>query len=400
MHGAFCFGAERNDSDGCRAPSDHGRDGSDPSASAATPSASIADDRAAAKKRFDDLTNDLSEPDAEFFSDNLVSNETSYLQVAGALEQRANHDGVYLGVGPEQNFTYIARAKPRLAIIVDIRRENLLLHLLYKAAFDGARSRSDFLSLLLGRDHAKENDGTASDGIDAVIAETKKDAKSPATFDRAHATLMARIDGYGVRLSEPDRKALLAAHKSFFDGQLDLRFSLKENNGRNYPTLGELLASTWPGDTEGGFLANEDGFRTVQTMEREHRIIPVVGDFAGDHAMPGVAAFLQQEGLVVSAFYVSNVEQYLLEPKVFAKWQRNVAALPKDDASLFIRAYLDQGKKHPLERKGHRTATVLQSMRDFDTVFGKKATSTLYELSTTNVLDDRSTLKKDAPKAM
>ena len=106
-----------------------------------------------------------------------------------------------------------------------------------------------------------------------------------------------------------------------------------------------------------GFLASEEAFRFVQAMESEGRIVPVVGDFAGDSALPGIAAYLAREKLTVSAFYTSNVEQYLLEPKVWAKWARNVAALPTDDRSLFIRAYLDQGRRHPKELTGHRTAT-------------------------------------------
>jgi hypothetical protein len=346
-----------------------------------------ADDQEARRARFAQLTNDLSEPDAEFFSDNLISNETSYLQVADSLSKHARPDGVYLGVGPEQNFTYIARTRPSLAFIVDIRRQNLLLHLLYKAAFEEAKSRSHFLSLMLGRSHADANDSAATDGIDAVLADVGKDSATSDSFAGTHALLMKRIDGYGVKLSAEDEKHIDALHKAFFDGQLGLRFSLKENNGRTYPTLSEVLAEKGPDGKPGGFLATEDGFREVQTMEKEHRIIPVVGDFAGDHALPGVAAYLAKENLVVSAFYVSNVEQYLLEPKVFEKWQRNVRALPKDAESLFIRAYLDQGKKHPRELAGHRTATVLQSMRDFDDEFGKKKTSTLYELSTYKVID-------------
>lgn len=339
------------------------------------------------RTRFASLANDLSEPDAEFFSDNLISNETSYLQVTKNLAKRAKKDGVYIGVGPEQNFTYIAASKPKLAFIVDIRRANLLVHLLYKAAFEEATSRAHFLSLMLGRAHDAANDGTPADGVDAVLANVSKDKFDAASFKAAHDTLMKRVQGYGVTLSAGDTKQLDAAHKAFFDDQLELKFSLKQNNGRNYPTLREILGAKSPEGAQEGFLATEEAFRFLQTMEKEHRIIPLVGDFAGDKAMPGLAAYLTKESLVVSTYYVSNVEQYLLDPKPWEAWKRNVKALPKDDASLYIRAYLDQGKKHPKELKGHRTASVLQSMADFDKVFGPKKASTLYEISTTNVLD-------------
>lgn len=344
-------------------------------------------DEEARRARFASLANDLSEPDAEFFSDNLISNETSYLQVTKSLAKRAKADGVYIGVGPEQNFTYIAASKPKLAFIVDIRRANLLVHLLYKAAFEEATSRPHFLALMLGRAHDAANDGAPTDGVGAVLANVSKDKSDAASFKAAHEALMKRVKGYGVTLSEGDVKQLDAAHKSFFDGQLELKFSLKQNNGRAYPTLREILGAKSPEGVEEGFLATEDAFRFLQTMEKEHRIIPLVGDFAGEKALPGLAAYLTKEGLVVSSYYVSNVEQYLLEPKPWEAWKRNVKALPKDEQSLYIRAYLDQGKKHPKELKGQRTATVLQSMTDFDKVFGPKKATTLYEISTTNILD-------------
>ena len=58
---------------------------------------------------------------------------------------------VYLGVGPEQNFTYIAALKPRMAFIVDIRRGNLQLHLMYKALFELSADRADFIFRLFSR---------------------------------------------------------------------------------------------------------------------------------------------------------------------------------------------------------------------------------------------------------
>src|SRR3954469_7446663 len=84
--------------------------------------------------RLGPLSAELSEPGGYFDTDNLISNETSYLQVADQLAQGPT-GGVYLGVGPEQNFSFIARVKPRYAFIVDIRRQNLLQHFLFASFF-------------------------------------------------------------------------------------------------------------------------------------------------------------------------------------------------------------------------------------------------------------------------
>src|SRR5215469_10698410 len=74
-------------------------------------------------REFWSLTQQLSEPNGSFVSrsgspDNLLSNEMQISTVAAALAKQVPPSGVYLGVGPEQNFTYIAAIAPRLAFIM------------------------------------------------------------------------------------------------------------------------------------------------------------------------------------------------------------------------------------------------------------------------------------------
>jgi hypothetical protein len=335
---------------------------------------------APAPPAFTAMVRALSEPDTQFISDNMISNETSYLQVAGALS-KATPGGAYIGVGPEQNFTYIALTRPKVAFIIDIRRQNMIEHLLYKALFTEATSRAHFLALLVGRAYEPAGDPGAAGTIEQVIAHAEKGSADAAVFAATHERLRAAIEKE-MPLDAEDKKTLELTHRAFFKGQLDIRFELKEKNGRKYPTLRELVAEPDPEGAPRGFLAAEESFRFVQAMEREGRIIPVVGDFAGDRALPGIAAEIKKQGLTVTAFYVSNVEQYLFEPKVWPKWARNVAALPADDKSVFIRCYLDQGKKHPAQMKGHRTATVLHKIADFNARQAKKPYVSFWEVAT------------------
>src|SRR5207237_9791749 len=95
---------------------------------------------------------DWSEPEGYFDSDNFISNETSYLHVIDDLHQRVKLGGIYLGVGPDQNFSYIVHTRPMLAIITDIRRQNMLEHLWFKALFAVAANRVEYLSLMLSRE--------------------------------------------------------------------------------------------------------------------------------------------------------------------------------------------------------------------------------------------------------
>lgn len=318
---------------------------------------------------FRGLMDDLSEPAGEFFSDNYISNETSYLQVSRQLADRAassDRRGVYIGVGPEQNFTYIALTRPTMAYIVDIRRDNLVLQLLYKAAFDIATDRGHFIALLTARPH-DASAPTPRGPVDAIFAHAGRAKATAESFEQTHALLLDRIvKTYGIELDATDRRSLNNAHKAFWRDGLDIRFKLKENSTRKYPTLRELLAAKDQHGHANGFFASAEAFAIVQRMQRENRIVPVVGDFAGDHALPKLAEHLRNSGEVVDYFYVSNVEQYLMGDGVWWKWQRNIAALPIDSQSAFIRCYLDQGKRHRQQMKGHRTATTIHHIANFN----------------------------------
>jgi hypothetical protein len=387
---------------GAISPSRHDAAGPAPSAATPDPKAS-AQPPADESAPFHDLVTQLSEPDVPFFSDNYISNETSYLQVGADLERRATRrettvdpagasragGGVYIGVGPEQNFTYIALTRPSLAFVIDIRRPNMILHLLYKALFDEATSRSHFVTLLVGRPHDATTDPGADADIAGVLAHAERLPPDEPTFSAIHERARKRIEqSYGIKLDAQDLKSLEMSHRAFFRDQLAIRFSLREPNGRVYPTLREIFSASSPDGQKLGFLAREKDFRFVQTMQKEDRVVPVVGDFAGDRAMPGIAAHLRKNGLVVSSFYVSNVEQYLFENKVWSKWARNVAALPVDEHSVFVRAYLDQGRAHPKQMKGHRAATVLQSIAQFNAKQKERPYGSFWAVATDAVLDE------------
>ncbi len=67
-------------------------------------------------------------------------------------------------------------------------------------------------------------------------------------------------------------------------------------------------------------------------------VVPVVGDFGGPKAIRAVGTYLKAQGAVVAAFYLSNVEQYLYQDGKWNAFCRNVAALPLDASSTFIRS--------------------------------------------------------------
>ncbi|MEO7521233.1 MAG: hypothetical protein ABIW79_05400, partial [Gemmatimonas sp.] len=93
----------------------------------------------------------LSAPGGYFDTDNLISNESSYLHPLTILDAIGVRGGAFIGVGPDQSFSYMARVRPNIAFIVDIRRDNLLHHLLLKALFELSQNRAEYVARWLGK---------------------------------------------------------------------------------------------------------------------------------------------------------------------------------------------------------------------------------------------------------
>lgn len=371
-----------------------------PAPSVAAPSASPSTAPAAAMleaprlpipdAEFARLVTELSEPDSDFITDNYVSNETSYLQVTQTLERHVAPNGVYIGVGPEQNFSYVAMTEPVLAFIVDIRRANLVLHLLYKSLFELAKSREQFLALLFSRPFP-DPPSPPETHVSRLLARVRERPPSEAAFAATHAAILERITRvHGIELGPSDRKQLERTQRAFFERQLELAFELRQHSSRRYPTFAELVTTTDVTGTARGFLGSEGAYARVARLQRENRIVPVVGDFAGNHALLGIAGEIRKRGLTTSAFYVSNVEQYLLgNPHTWLRWLRNLRELPANGQTLLIRAYLDQGRRHPAQRPGQRTATVVQQLsRSLEG--GQPLPRDLWQLTTEGTLDETS----------
>ena len=108
--------------------------------------------------------------------------------------------------------------------------------------------------------------------------------------------------------------------------------------GRSAPSYADLMTASDQDGNMHSYLATEENFRTVKALEERNLVVPVVGNFAGPTAIREVARYLAERHGVVSAFYLSNVEQYLDMDGLWDAFCANVAALPMDDTSTFIRA--------------------------------------------------------------
>ncbi len=331
---------------------------------------------------FSRLSREMSEEGGYFRSDNFTSNETAYLTVLDKLRELGASGGAYIGVGPEQNFTYIAKIRPRIAFIMDIRRQAVLQHLVYKAVFHHAPDRVQFLAMLLSRPLPKEKGPTAKSELNEILAyfsQADPDAKAYA----ANLALIRKTikEEFQVTLSDYDQSGIEYVYSTFRNDGLDISYRSGANNpgggfvggggfgGGRFPVLKDLIAQTDLNGKLGNFLASNEDFEFVRGMHRKNLIIPVVGNFGGPKALAAIGEYLKKNGFTVTAYYTSNVEQYLFDGDLFSAWANNVKKLPLTEKSLFIRSASGR-VTHPARLPGHRAATLLQSMtvflKDFD----------------------------------
>ena len=282
------------------------------------------------------LSEDASEPGGYFRAENitnLTSNELGFELVLPELLKRAHQGGAYLGVGPEQNYTYIAELRPKFVVIFDIRRGNLDLQLMYKAIFEMSADRADFISRLFSK--PRPAGLTATSTVDQLFAAFAGVATSP---DAYRANLKAIEDRltktHGLPLMADDLQGVEAVYNAFYQSGYYVRAS---------PSYAELMMAVDPSGVSRSFLSTEDRFTVLKDLESRNLVVPVVGDFGGPKAIRAVGAYLKAHGGVVNAFYLSNVEQYLEQDGKWNTFCRNVASLPLDDASTFIRSESGRG---------------------------------------------------------
>lgn len=303
----------------------------------------------------------LSEPGGYFDTDNLISNEASYQHVLGGLDELRLRGGTYIGVGPDQNFTYIAQVRPELALIVDIRRDNLLEHLLFRALFQLANDRLEYLALLLGRPLSAAH--RAGDDIEQILAYLDATPMGQPAIDSAVAAVRRTVISFGVPLSPADLATIERFHRTFARAGLELRFETFGRGSAPYdPTFRQLILER---DREGrrrSFLAREPDFQFVRSLERRGRVIPVVGDLSGDHALPAIAALLRARGTPVTVFYASNVDFYLAREGRLEAFMDNLRQLPRAPGAVLIRSVFRY--QLPQTVPGYASTQLLQPVRE------------------------------------
>jgi hypothetical protein len=315
-------------------------------------------------KQFGQYIDEWSESEGYFDSDNFISNETSYLHVVDQL-QHVKPAGIYIGVGPDQNFSYIVHTRPMLAIITDIRRQNMLEHLWLKSLFAMSSSRVEYLSYLFSRQPPKvPHDVSFQELLEAIRASRTDGGIFKKNVAAVHDLLLNK---YKLRLSSDDLAKIDYVYETFWKEGLDLRFSsIGRGNASMYPSFEEILLETDRHGRQENYLSSEELFQWLKKFQEENRLVPIVGNFAGTHAFKAVGEFLKANGQNLSTFYTSNVEFYLFGSPNWTQYIANLKSLPLDGESIFIRSYFPTyGRPHPMNVPGHRSTSLVSPILPF-----------------------------------
>ena len=330
------------------------------------------------------LVTEFSEGGGYFRSDNFVSNETTFQFVIPELKNTIKPGGVYMGVGPDQNFTYIVALEPGISFILDIRRQNMLQHLMYQALIELSEDRAEFLSRLFSRPRPAEL-GAGNSAEELFEAFSQVDRSRQLYTDNFDVILKHLKEHHRFELTPEDEKSLEYVFNGFYVGGLDLNYNGPANVGLGgrgrMPSYAELMMQT---DREGlnrSYMSSEETFHVLKELERKNLVVPLVGDFAGPKAMRAVGDYLREHSSKVSVFYLSNVEQYLFQQDDdWSKFFTNVGTLPLASNSTFIRSIFNGLIPPRSTGFGLRSASVLSPIDDLLKAFGTGQLRTYYDV--------------------
>jgi hypothetical protein len=251
----------------------------------------------------------------------------------------------------------------------------MLTHLMYKALIEEASDRADFLARLFARPRPKGLD-TSSTALALFTAYQLVPPDSVMSRKELVSIRDRLMKQHGFKLTDEDTSTIAYVYQSFVTAGPDITYNFS-TAGRGFfgrgrmPSYAELQVETDSAGVHRSYMATEGNFRTLKDLETNNLVVPLVGDFAGAKAIRSVGTYLKEHDATVTAFYLSNVEQYLFGGG--DEWRRfytNVGTLPLDSTSTFIRSvfngmgyYRNQG---PAMRAQQMLASMLEQVKLFN----------------------------------
>jgi hypothetical protein len=264
----------------------------------------------------------------------------------------------------------------------------MVQHLLYKALIEMSADRAEFLSRLFSRKRpAGLNERSSAEALFQAYVTAAPDT---GLFRKNLAAVVNRlVSHHKFALTGDDTASLRYVYTAFFTGGPELTYSFSGAgpgwySRRPMPSYAALMMESDGAGTQRSYLATEENFRILKDLQVRNLVVPVVGDFAGEKALRALGEYLRGRGATVTAFYTSNVEQYLFrQGDDWSRFFSNVATLPIDEKSTFVRAVFDYGTWGLRDRSyppGPRSVTLLCPIADLLRAFNEGQIQTYYDV--------------------
>lgn len=323
------------------------------------------------REAFVELIRRLSDPPSGPASaDNLMTNEDSIASVMDQAGREVPRDTVYLGVGPDQNFSLIAATRPDSAFILDFRKKNQLLHFLHRALLHVSNDQVEYLAHFWARSFIKcatapINANRREISAGELICGFKNTDFQKQLFENAQAKVSEQIRLLNY-VSADELTEIRRIHARLAGAGLQARFlALKM-----YPQMQSLVQALTRSGKPGHWLGSDQHFQTIRELQTKNRIIPIVADWADSPKNTQSSAFQRLSDWLISnqkqvgCIYISDVEFFLMRTSIFDKYIENLGQLPIHEEARIIRTSTRE-IKHPERLSGQSSTTIVRPLRQF-----------------------------------
>ncbi len=208
----------------------------------------------------------------------------------------ANAGGIYVGVGSDQSYDFVAEQRPQWAFVFDYDPNVVRFHQVMQALLRAADTRTRLVELW---------DPEHTDEAERLVAEA---------WPADAAVLQSYFHGYRRRIHDSLSDQLTPSPKA--------------------PTF--------------GFLATDENYAVIHTLAAQRRIVPVGVDMLETVGLRSIGDTARALGLPVRVYYTSNAPT-AWGGQATPDYKQNVRSLPMDDRSMVL-ATFNSGAWHQTGR--------------------------------------------------
>lgn len=219
--------------------------------------------------------------------------------------------GAYIGVGSDQSFTMMGKARSELAFLMDIDYRVVDLHRMY----------------------------------DVFIRNSETPEALVARWDEANEEQSLEL--LGTAMSDLDEDARVRIQRGYRVARETVFRHLQRVIGRTV----DGKAASW--------LSDPQMYEHIRSMYQTGRVRIMSGNLAGAHSIRTAAAAADALGVPVRVFYLSNAEEYF---RYTSDFRANIEALPLDNQSVLLRTIYSKKWEH-----ADLWAYQVQNLQDFHT---------------------------------